>query len=42
LHPIEVRYFQEGGTTQFIVTYDGPGIAERTIEPSNLVHRKGG
>jgi len=41
LHPIDVRYFQEGGTTQFAVTYDGPGISERTIEPSKLLHRKG-
>jgi hypothetical protein len=41
LHPIEVRYFQEGGTTQLIVTYDGPGITERPVEPSRLFHRKG-
>jgi len=41
LHPMEVRYFQEGGTTQLNVTYDGPGISERAIEPSRLYHRKG-
>jgi len=41
LHPMEVRYFQEGGTTQLNVTYDGPGVPERAIEPSKLFHRKG-
>ncbi len=41
LHPMEVRYFQEGGTTQLNVTYDGPGISERAIEPSRLYHCKG-
>ncbi len=40
LHPISVKYFQEGGIKGLIVSWDGPGIVKQEIPASVLFHKK--
>ncbi|TSA37936.1 MAG: glycoside hydrolase family 92 protein [Porphyromonadaceae bacterium] len=40
LHPISVKYFQEGGTNGLIVSWQGPGIEKQEIPASVLFHKK--
>jgi predicted alpha-1,2-mannosidase len=40
LHPINVRYFQEGGTNGLIVSWQGPGFNKEEIPASALFHKK--
>jgi predicted alpha-1,2-mannosidase len=40
LHPINVRYFQEGGTNGLIVSWQGPGFNKEEIPASVLFHKK--
>ena len=39
LHPIELQYFQEGGSRQLLVSYEGPGIEEQPVPASALFRR---
>jgi len=41
LHPIELRYFQEGGSAQLAIHYEGPEIKEGPLPASALFHRPG-
>ena len=41
LHPISVKYFQEGGTHLLQVRWQGPGIDKQEIPDSVLFHEKG-
>jgi len=38
-HPIELQFFQEGGTAQLAVSYEGPGISEQPVPASALCRR---
>lgn len=40
-HPLVVEYFQEGGTKELYLRYDGPGITNRPIPPSAFYHDAG-
>ena len=40
LHPISVKYFQEGGRNGFSVSWKGPGIEKQEIPASVLFHKK--
>ena len=40
LHPISVKYFQEGGTNGLIVSWKGPGIEKQEIPGDVLYHDK--
>ena len=40
LHPISVKYFQEGGRNGLIVSWDGPGIEKQEISAEVLYHKK--
>ncbi|MCK5467726.1 MAG: beta-glucosidase, partial [Cyclobacteriaceae bacterium] len=40
LHPISVKYFQEGGRNGLIVSWKGPGIEKQEIPASVLFHKK--
>ena len=40
LHPISVKYFQEGGTNGLIVSWEGPGIEKQEIPGDVLYHDK--
>jgi hypothetical protein len=40
MHPILVRYFQEGGTHHFEVKWKGPGFDKQSIPSSALYHKK--
>ena len=40
LHPINVKYFQEGGTNGLIVSWQGPGFTKEEIPASVLFHKK--
>jgi len=40
LHPISVKYFQEGGTNGLIVSWQGPGFEKEEIPAEVLFHRK--
>lgn len=40
LHPISVKYFQEGGRNGFNVSWKGPGIEKQEIPASVLFHKK--
>ena len=40
LHPISVKYFQEGGTNGLIVSWQGPGLEKQEIPASVLFHKK--
>ena len=39
LHPIDLQYFQEGGSAELVIHYEGPGIKEGPIPASALFHR---
>ena len=39
LHPISVKYFQEGGRNGLIVSWQGPGIEKQEIPASVLFHK---
>ncbi len=41
LHPISVKYFQEGGRNGLIVSWKGPGIEKQEIPAKVLYHKKG-
>jgi len=41
LHPIDLRYFQEGGSAQLAIHYEGPEIKEGPLPASALLHRPG-
>jgi predicted alpha-1,2-mannosidase len=38
LHPISVKYFQEGGRNGLLVSWEGPGIEKQEIPASVLFH----
>lgn len=40
LHPISVKYFQEGGTNGLIVSWKGPGFEKEEIPGEVLFHKK--
>jgi predicted alpha-1,2-mannosidase len=40
LHPISVKYFQEGGRNGLTVSWKGPGIEKQEIPASVLYHKK--
>ena len=40
LHPISVKYFQEGGRNGLKVSWDGPGIEKQEIPAKALFHKK--
>ena len=40
LHPISVKYFQEGGRNGLLVSWEGPGIEKQEIPATVLFHRK--
>jgi alpha-L-fucosidase len=40
LHPIDVKYFQEGGTNGLVVSWQGPGFKKEQIPASALFHKK--
>jgi predicted alpha-1,2-mannosidase len=40
LHPVSVKYFQEGGGNGLKVSWQGPGIGKEEIPASVLFHRK--
>ena len=40
LHPISVKYFQEGGRNGLLVSWEGPGFEKQEIPSSALFHRK--
>ena len=40
LHPVSVKYFQEGGRNGLIVSWEGPGIEKQEIPASVLFHKK--
>jgi hypothetical protein len=40
LHPINVKYFQEGGTNGLVVSWQGPGIKKEQIPGSVLFHKR--
>jgi predicted alpha-1,2-mannosidase len=40
LHPISVKYFQEGGTNGLIVSWQGPGFNKEQIPAEVLFHKK--
>ena len=40
LHPISVKYFQEGGLNGLKVSYEGPGIEKQEIPSKVLFHKK--
>lgn len=40
LHPISVKYFQEGGRNGFTVSWKGPGIEKEEIPANVLFHKK--
>ena len=40
LHPISVKYFQEGGRNGLIVSWQGPGMPKHEIPASVLFHEK--
>jgi hypothetical protein len=40
LHLILIRYFQEGGTHHFEVSWKGPGFDKQSIPSSVLFHKK--
>ena len=40
LHPISVKYFQEGGRNGLIVSWEGPGIEKQEIPAAVLFHKK--
>jgi hypothetical protein len=40
LHPISVKYFQEGGRNGLLVSWEGPGIEKQEIPASALFHKK--
>ena len=40
LHPISVKYFQEGGRNGLLVSWEGPGFEKQEIPSSVLFHRK--
>jgi predicted alpha-1,2-mannosidase len=40
LHPISVKYFQEGGVKGLTVSWQGPGVPKQEIPASVLYHKK--
>ena len=40
LHPISVKYFQEGGSNGLIVSWQGPGFEKQEIPAEVLFHKK--
>ena len=40
LHPLRVKYFQEGGRNGLIVSWQGPGITKQEIQANSLFHKK--
>lgn len=40
LHPISVKYFQEGGIKGLTVSWEGPGFPKQVIPASVLFHKK--
>jgi predicted alpha-1,2-mannosidase len=40
LHPINVKYFQEGGTNGLVVSWQGPAIKKEQIPGAVLFHKK--
>lgn len=40
LHPVSVKYFQEGGTNGLVVSWKGPGIEKQQIPAAVLFHKK--
>jgi hypothetical protein len=40
LHPISVKYFQEGGSNGLVVSWQGPGIEKEEIPAEALFHEK--
>jgi hypothetical protein len=39
LHPVSVRYFQEGGRNGLKVSWKGPGIEKQEIPAGALFHK---
>jgi predicted alpha-1,2-mannosidase len=42
LHPISVKYFQEGGRNGLLVSWEGPGFGNEEIPAAVLFHKKNG
>jgi hypothetical protein len=40
LHPISVKYFQEGGRNGLLVSWEGPGFEKQEIPASVLFHKE--
>jgi hypothetical protein len=40
LHPISVKYFQEGGRNGLLVSWEGPGFEKQEIPALHLFHKK--
>jgi hypothetical protein len=40
LHPISVKYFQEGGRNGLLVSWQGPGFEKQEIPAAVLFHKK--
>jgi len=38
LHPISVKYFQEGGSNGLVVSWKGPGFEKHEVPPTVLFH----
>ena len=40
LHPISVKYFQEGGSNGLVVSWKGPGYEKQEVPHTVLFHKK--